>query len=70
MCSVVYTHPQWEEYALIMKADEIFFFAFVVILSPQKFSTLPTTKSGLFLGLVKENKLVLCEVGLEVLGDN
>jgi hypothetical protein len=51
-----------------MKADEIFFFAFVVILSPQKFSTLPTTKRGFFLGLVTENEFVLCEMGLEVLG--
>jgi hypothetical protein len=51
-----------------MKVDEIFFFAFLVILSPQKFSTLPTTKRGLFLGFVTENKFVLCEMGLEVLG--
>jgi hypothetical protein len=41
---------------------------FSSLLSPQKFSTLPTTKSGLFLGLVTEKKLVLCEMELEVLG--
>ena len=77
MCSVMYTHPYSEKYAVsIMGADEIFFFAFVAILVKylvhrvtSKILHSSHNKERLVPGLVTENTLALCEMGLEVLGD-